>query len=230
MRVSDAVCSRRSVRGFLDRPVDVALVQQLVERAAWAASGGNLQPWHVDVVHGDAMARLKALMATRMTADAREPQDYDVYPPRLASPWRERRFEVGEMLYGAVGIARDNKLGRALWFARNYQFFGAPVGLFISLDRSMGPPQWADAGGLLATLMLLLVEAGLDSCPQECWAAFPRTIGDFLGLPESRILWTGMAIGYKDPAEPANRLMPTRAPADEWLRVHGEEVANGRAG
>jgi nitroreductase len=221
MQVSDAIAYRRSVRGFLDTPVDVNIVRDCVARASWAASGGNLQPWHVDIIHGDAMAQLKSLMATKMTPDAREEADYAVYPPKLAAPWRDRRFELGEMLYDAVGIERDNKLGRALWFARNFQFFGAPVGLFISLDRSMGPPQWADAGSLLATIMLLLVEAGLDSCAQECWAAFPRTIGDFLGLPDSRILWTGMSIGYKNPDDPANTLMPKRAPDDEWLTLHG---------
>ncbi len=221
MQVSDAIAYRRSVRGFLDRPVDVELVQTIVAQASWAASGGNLQPWHVDIVHGDAMARLKAIMATKMTPEAREAPDYAVYPPKLAAPWRDRRFELGEMLYDAVGIERDNTLGRAMWFSRNFQFFGAPVGLFISLDRAMGPPQWADAGSLLANIMLLLVEAGLDSCPQECWAAFPRTIGEFLALPDDRILWTGMSIGYKDPNDPANTLMPKRAPASEWMTLHG---------
>jgi nitroreductase len=221
MNVSDAVAYRRSVRGFLDKPVDVDAVRGIVEQASWAASGGNLQPWHVDIVHGESMVRLKSIMATKMTLEAREAADYPVYPSPLAAPWRDRRFELGEMLYDAVGIERENKLGRALWFSRNFQFFDAPVGLFISLDRSMGPPQWADAGSLLATIMLLLVEAGLDSCPQECWAAFPRTIGDFLRLPDNRILWTGMAIGYKNPDDPANRLKPKRAPADEWLTLHG---------
>ena len=222
MNVADAVAYRRSVRGFLDKPVDVDQVQAIVAQASWAASGGNLQPWHVDIVHGDAMARLKAIMATKMMPEAREAADYAVYPPQFAAPWRDRRFELGEMLYDAVGIERDNKLGRAMWFSRNFQFFGAPVGLFISLDRTMGPPQWADAGSLLATIMLLLVEAGLDSCPQECWAAFPRTMGDFLALPDDRILWTGMSIGYKDPDDPANSLMPKRAPVDDWVTLHGE--------
>jgi nitroreductase len=84
----------------------------------------------------------------------------------------------------------------------------------------MGPPQWSDAGMMLQNIMLLLCEAGLDSCPQECWAVYPQTIRDFLGTPENRILWTGMAIGYKDAGDPANALIPNRAPADEWLSLH----------
>jgi nitroreductase len=220
MNVSDAVAYRRSVRGFLDTPVDLALVRDIIERAARAATGGNVQPWHVDLVHGDSMDRLKAIMAEKIAARQPETPEYNIYPPSLKAPYEDRRFEVGEMLYGALAIPREDKRARAIWFSRNFQFFGAPVGLFLSLDRQMGPPQWGDAGMLLQNIMLLLCEAGMDSCPQECWAIYPKTIGAFLGLPEDRILWTGMAIGYKDAAEPANALMPTRAPAGEWLVEH----------
>jgi nitroreductase len=221
MNVSEAVAYRRSVRGFLDKPVDVALVRDIVERASWAASGGNVQPWHVDIVHGDSMARLKAIMAEKIAARESETPEYPIYPAGLTEPWESRRFEVGEMLYGALAIPREDRKARAIWFSRNFQFFGAPMGLFLSLDRQMGLPQWGDAGALLNSIMLLLCEAGLDSCPQECWAVYPKTIGGFLGLPDNRILWTGMSIGYKDASDPANSLKPKRAPADEWLSVHG---------
>jgi len=221
MNVSEAVAYRRSVRGFLDKPVDIALVKDIVERAARAATGGNLQPWHVDLVHGDSMKRLKAIMAEKIAARESEQQEYDIYPRELSAPYTERRFEVGEMLYGAIGIAREDRKGRAIWFARNFQFFNAPVGLFLTIDRQMGPPQWGDCGMMLENICLLLCEAGLDSCPQECWAVYPKTIGSFLGTPENRILWTGMSIGYKDPDDPANSLVPPRAPSSEWLTLHG---------
>lgn len=221
MNVTDAVAYRRSVRGFLDKPVDIALVTDIVARAARAATGGNLQPWHIDLVHGDAMARLKAIMAEKIAARQSEAPEYNIYPPALTNPYEARRFEVGEMLYGAIGIEREDRKGRAIWFSRNFQFFGAPVGLFLTLDRQMGPPQWGDAGMILQNIMLLLCEAGLDSCAQECWAVYPQTIGAFLGTPANRILWTGMSIGYKDPDDPANQLMPTRAPTNEWLTHHG---------
>ena len=221
MNVSEAVAYRRSVRGFLDKPVDIALVKDIVERAARAATGGNLQPWHIDLVHGDSMKRLKAIMAEKIAARESEQQEYDIYPRELSSPYADRRFEVGEMLYGAIGIAREDRKGRAIWFARNFQFFNAPVGLFLTIDRQMGPPQWGDCGMMLENICLLLCEAGLDSCPQECWAVYPKTIGAFLGTPENRILWTGMSIGYKDPDDPANSLVPTRAASSEWLTLYG---------
>ena len=136
MNVSEAIDYRRSVRGFLDKPVDVAAVKDIVVRASRAASGGNLQPWHVDIVSGDSMAKLKAIMAEKLAAGGQmEQTEYNVYPPELKDPYAARRAEVGEMLYGAIGIPREDKMGRAKWFFNNFQFFGAPVGLFVSLDR-----------------------------------------------------------------------------------------------
>jgi nitroreductase len=221
MNVSEAVAYRRSVRGFLDKPVDLALVKDIVERSARAATGGNVQPWHVDLVHGTSMEKLKAIMRGKMAeGPPKEATEYPIYPPELKKPYTDRRFEVGQMLYEAIGIPREDKMGRAMWFSRNFQFFNAPVGLFLSLDRQMGPPQWGDAGMMLQNICLLLCEAGLDSCPQECWAVYPKTIGGFLGLPDDRILWTGLSIGFKDSADPANSLMPNRAPLNEWLVEH----------
>lgn len=221
MNVSEAVAYRRSVRGFLDKPIDIAAVRTILEKASRAATGGNLQPWHVDLVHGEAMARLKEIMRGKMAeGPSKETVQYDIYPRGLKAPYKDRRFEVGETLYGAIGIPREDKISRMMWFARNFQFFNAPVALFLSLDRQMGPPQWGDAGMFLQNVALLLCEAGLDSCPQECWAIYPETIGAFLDYPEDRILWTGMAIGYKDTADPANAAMPTRAHASEWLVEH----------
>jgi nitroreductase len=221
MNVSQAVAYRRSVRGFLDKPVDIGLVRDIIVRSARAATGGNVQPWHIDLVHGEAMAKLKGIMAEKIAARESETPQYPIYPAGLKQPYEGRRFEVGEMLYGALNIPREDRKARAIWFSRNFQFFGAPVGLFMSFDRQMGLPQWGDGGMMLQNIMLLLCEAGLDSCPQECWAIYPETIGKFLGLPEDRILWTGMAIGFKDTNDPANALVPNRAPSDEWLIEHG---------
>ena len=222
MNVSEAVAYRRSVRGFTDQAVDVALVKDIVERSARAATGGNVQPWHIDLVHGASMEKLKTLMRAKMAeGPPTETHEYNIYPPELKAPYSDRRFEVGQMLYEAIAIPREDKMGRAMWFSRNFQFFNAPVALFLTLDRQMGPPQWGDAGMMLQNITLLLCEAGLDSCPQECWAVYPKTIGSFLALPDDRILWTGMAIGYKDAEDPANSLIPTRAPASEWMIEHG---------
>jgi nitroreductase len=223
MNVSEAIASRRSVRGFLDKPVDPAVIRRVVEAAARAPSGGNLQPWHIDVVSGAKLDELKSIMRTRLAeAPGGEPTEYDIYPKVLPSPYKDYRFAVGEELYRALGIPREDKMQRLMWFARNFQFFGAPVALFCSVAKTMGPPQWSDLGMYLQSLMLLLREEGLDSCPQECWAIYPETIRKFIGIPEDRMLFTGMAIGFADPADKANAARAARAPLADWATFHND--------
>ena len=221
MNVTEAVLGRRSVRGFLDRPVDPDVIRRVVEKASWAPSGGNLQPWHIDVVAGAPLAELKQIMFGKLMGGQTETPEYDIYPRELPDPYNRYRFEVGEELYSRLGIPREDKAARRMWFARNFQFFGAPVALFCTVRRTMGPPQWSDLGMYLQTLMLLLREEGLDSCPQECWAVYPETIRGFLGTPAERMLFTGMAIGYKDEADPANAVRPARAPLADFASFRG---------
>ena len=220
--VHQAVASRLSVRAFLPMPIGGDVIRRVLGRAARAPSGGNLQPWHIDVLAGDALAAFKTRMQQRLTAEAPpEPAEYAIYPEALASPWRERRFAVGEAMYARLGIPRDDKAARQRWFANNFGFFGAPMGLFCSVDRRMGPPQWSDLGMYLQTVMLLLREEGLDSCPQECWALYPSAVRETLQLPPERMLFCGMAIGYRDPAHPVNALVSERAPLEESVRFFG---------
>ena len=220
MNVTEAVAARRSVRGFLKKPVDGAILKAIVTKAARAATGGNLQPWHVDLVKGESLATLKAVMMAKLMSGEAEEHAYAIYPPSLTAPYRDRRFAVGEAMYGHIGIPREDKAARRMWFARNFQFFGAPAALFCTVDRQMGPPQWADLGMYLQNVMLLAVEAGLATCAQECWAVYPETITGFLGTPVERMLFCGMAIGYEDEEEPANRLRSARAAEEEWLTLH----------
>lgn len=221
MTVDEAVETRRSVRAFLPDPVDLDLLRDLIAKATRAASGGNLQPWHLHVVAGDAMVRFRARMAERLReAPQGDGTEYPIYPEGLGEPYKARRFAIGEAMYARLGIPREDRAARLGWFARNYDFFGAPVGLFCFVDRTHGPPQWSDCGMLLATLMLLLREHGLDSCAQEAWAVHYRTVGDFLGEGPERMLFTGMAIGRRDPEAAVNLFDVPRAPVDEIVRFH----------
>ena len=221
MEVGEAIAVRHSVRGFLDTPVPPALLHDIVVKAARAATGGNLQPWHVDLLAGTPLARLKDAMLHKLMSGQPEQPAYAIYPEKLGAPYRDRRHAVREAMYGEIGIAREDKAARRLWFARNFQFFGAPAALFCSVDRQMGPPQWADLGMYLQNVMLLAVAEGLATCAQECWAMYPDAVGAAIELPPERMLFCGMAIGYEDPAEPVNRLRSARADVGEWLTVRG---------
>ncbi|OYY71172.1 nitroreductase [Sphingomonas sp. 28-63-12] len=221
MNVTQAVAARRSVRGFLDTPVEPVLLERLAHQAARAPSGGNLQPWHIDILTGESLAQLKAIIAEKQAAGMMEAAAYDIYPRELTTPYKDRRFQVGMALYAAMGIERSDADARNREFRRNFQFFGAPAALFCTVDRRMGPPQWSDLGMYLQSFMLLAVEAGLATCAQECWAMYPDTVSGFLGTPAARMLFCGMAIGYADESIPANRLRADRAPAGEWLTLRG---------
>lgn len=222
MDVSEAVASRRSVRAFLNDPIDGQLVRELLLKAARAPSGGNLQPW---IVHALTGARLGELLDL-IEAQGPDPEPgYDVYPAGLSEPYRSRRFEVGEALYATISVPREDRPGRLTQFARNARLFGAPVGVFVFIDRQMGPPQWSDLGMFIQTFLLLATERGLATCPQEYWALHAATIERFFGGAPDQRLFCGIALGHGDDAAPINQLRTQRAPADQWCTLHGFEPA-----
>ncbi len=216
MNVTEAVRSRSSIRGFLDKAVDVDTLRRLLETASRAPSGGNVQPWRVFLLQGDAMARFRTFLAAR---SGREQPAYEIYPEGLKEPYRSSRFKVGEDMYALLGIPREDKSARFSWIARNFDFFGAPAGFFCFVDRQMGPPQWSDLGMFLQTFMLLARESGLDTCPQEAWAMRPDSVAEFVGAGEELMLFCGMAIGYRDPDAAVNQLVSDREPLEVWLKV-----------
>jgi nitroreductase len=222
VNVEDAVVARRSVRGFRGDPVDRAVLERVLTLACRAPSGGNLQPWRVYALTGEPLATLKQRMAERLQSpDGQDERRYEIYPPKLMSPYRERRFDSGEQLYAALRIPRHDKAARRQWFERNFELFGAPVGLFCYIHQRMGRAQWADLGMYLQSVMLLLQEQGLDSCPQEAWSVYHQTVAEVIKPPEDYLLFCGMAIGVKDEAEPANSIRIERAPHEEVVDLRG---------
>lgn len=219
MKVSEALDTRLSVRAYQDRPVPEETVREILLRASRAPSGGNLQPWRVIVLMGAARQRLVDAVAEKMMkTPSGEGTEYNIYPPKLKEPYRTRRFRVGEMMYEKLGIPRENKPARLLQFARNYRFFDAPVGLLFSIDRTMQEGQWADLGMFMQSIMLLAREYGLDTCPQEAWAVWHKTIEEMFEIPAEEMFFCGMALGYRDAEAPVNGLRSERAPLEEFAR------------
>ncbi len=218
MNVTEAVARRVSIRAFKPDPVPQALVREILRAASHAPSGGNLQPWRVYVMTGEPLIALKEQVAANPNGELPE---YAVYPPNLWEPLRTRRYECGEALYATIGIPRTEKPARLRQFARNGQFYGAPVGLFFCIDRGVGPPQWSDIGMLMQTVMLLATERGLSTCAQEYWAAYPRTVTKAINMRDNYMLFSGMALGYADEDTPINTLRTSRAPLNEWCTMIG---------
>ncbi|MEZ5379896.1 MAG: nitroreductase [Acidimicrobiales bacterium] len=217
MDVTTAVNTRASIRSFLPTPVADEQIADLLRTASRAPSGGNVQPWRIYVVNGDATKRL----VERVAAAEPEKPLYDVYPANLWEPYRTNRYSLGEAMYETMQIGRDDKAARYAHLARNYEFFGAPAAIFCFLDTKMGPPQWSDAGMFLQTFMLLATEAGLDTCAQEAWANWPQTVKDFVGAPDDEMLFCAVAIGHADHDAPVNSLRSERMPIEEFVTFVG---------
>ncbi|NNE94714.1 MAG: nitroreductase [Acidimicrobiales bacterium] len=212
MDVRETIERRMSVRAYLPTGVPDGLIRELLTMASRAPSGGNVQPWKVYVVNGSSRDEIVKLARER----GPEEPEYPIYPERLWEPYRTNRFKLGEAMYATMGIPREDKEARFRWFARNQEFFGASAGLFCFVDRGMNKPQWSDLGMFLQTFMLLAVDAGLDTCAQESWSLYPRTVSEFCNAPEELMLFCGMAIGYRDDNHPVNTLRSERVPVDEF--------------
>ena len=216
MNVTEAVTSRRSIRQFLDKPVDKAVLESVLKTAQRSPSGGNTQPWNAVIVGGDELTRITAaIKAKAATAPMGENMEYAIYPKNLDGRYEEQRRSVGREMFNSIGLERGDSAGRIAQMARNWDSFDAPVQLFTYTRKYMGPPQWSDMGMWLQTVMLLLREAGLDSCSQEIWAMYGTHMRELLGISDDHIFFCGMAIGYRDPDAPINNFDVSRVPISD---------------
>ena len=217
--VIEAVVNRRSIRRFLPTPVAEAIVRAILAGAARAPSGTNSQPWHVHAVTGATRERLSR--AVLVAAEAGDRSDEYAYAPSpLMEPYLSRRRAVGYALYKLYGIDRSDYARRKQAMLRNFEFFGAPVGLFFTMERSLLHGSWLDCGMFIQNVMILARAYGLETCPQQAWCEYGLVVHDQLGIPDTHILLSGMAIGFADPDAPENTLMSERVPMDQFAEFH----------
>ena len=219
--VDAAITSRRSIRAFLDTPVEKEEVARILDVAARAPSGTNTQPWKVHVLMGKARQRLSSAIQA-VNADPEQARQhseaYPYYPREWVAPYIERRRKVGWDLYSLLGLTRDNKAGMAAQHARNYALFDAPVGLIFTIDRIMEQGSWLDYGMFLQNIMVAARARGLDTCPQAAFTQYHRIIAAQLNLPPTEMVVCGMALGWADPAKIENSLVTERAPSSDFAR------------
>ncbi len=211
--VDAAIATRHSLRAFLPTPVPRETIEHLLALAARAPSGTKTQPWKVYVLTGAVKAELSRKLVAAYddpVERARHTEEYAYYPTEWRSPFIERRRKVGWDLYGLLGIAKTDKDRMHAQHRRNYEFFGAPVGLMFTIDRVMRQGSWLDYGMFLQTLMVAARGHGLDTCPQAAFTPFHALIGEHLGLPPNEQLVCGMSLGYADMDAVENRLVTER--------------------
>ena len=212
---------RRSVRAFLPDAVGDDLLHRLLQSARQAPSGANLQPGSFIHVRGLARERLSAELVAAFRAGQQEVEDYAYFPKPMPSLLRRRQVAAARALYGALGIAREDRSARDGQFERNFRFFDAPVALLITIDRDFGSGGYMDLGMAIYGLMLAAEAEGLSTCAIGAMATYPGLIRRALGLDEKETLVCGMAIGYADAAAPVNATRTTRCALDEYFRVIG---------
>ena len=215
MNVAEAVAERRTIRGFLKKPVPQELIHEIFEKAQQAPSNCNTQPWRVVVVSGERRAHLeKALMAALVSGakpnPAFKPGDQD-----LGDIYKARQIDCAVRYYGVMDVGRDDRDARNALMAKNWQFFGAPHVAFLCMDLDMGPVNAIDVGIYLQTLMLLMTEDELGSCPQGALAYFPEPVKEIAGIPEGTGIVCGLSFGYIDEDAKINTARMPRAPLEE---------------
>jgi nitroreductase len=219
MDVAAAMHARKSVRGFLDKPVPRELIERIFTDAQRAPSWCNIQPWRVWVTAGDVHRQFTERMTAAAKAGMMTP-DFP-WPGVYPEPYNTHRKDCGKALYSAMGIARDDGEGRQRAWMANYAAFGAPHAAVVAMDRRWAVYAAIDVGCWLQSVLLLCVEAGLATCPQAALATYPQVAREVLGIPADFGVLFGIAIGYEDGAAPANTCRTTRSPLAENVKFLG---------
>ena len=221
--VDDAITTRQSVRAFLPTPVDRATVERLLELASRSASGSNIQPWRVRVIAGAIKDRLTEAIFDAVDRDGFEPyqREWNYYPVNWREPFLARRRKIGWDMYSLLGVAKGDFEGTQRARMRNYEFFGAPVGMIFTLDEDLEIGSWLDLGIYLGTLMVAARGHGLHTCPQAAFADFHKIIRPLLNIPDKEVIICGMALGHVDPDAPINQLVTARAPLGDFASFEG---------
>ncbi|HTB03938.1 MAG TPA: nitroreductase [Bradyrhizobium sp.] len=221
--VDDAIRSRQSVRAFLPTPIARSTVEELLTVASRSASGSNIQPWRIRVIAGETKNRLTAAILGAVARDGFEPyqREWNYYPVNWREPFLGRRRKIGWDMYSLLGVAKGDFEGTQAARLRNYEFFGAPVGMIFTLDEDLEIGSWLDLGIFLDAVMIAARGRGLHTCPQAAFADFHRIIRSQLNIPENQIIVCGMALGHIDPDAPVNALVTERAPISDFATFEG---------
>ncbi len=217
--VDAAILNRKSVRAFLPDPVPRQEVRKILEVASRAPSGTNTQPWKVYVVGKPKIEEIyQKIKNSGIRPERAVWDDYQYYPKKFVEPYLSRRRTLGANLYALLGIEKRDVKRMREQFDRNFKFFDAPVGLFVTIDRRLEVGSWLDLGMFVQNILIAAHSRGIASCPQAAFAPYHKQIRPLVGMPEEEILVCGIALGYEDTNKPVNNLFTDRAPLCAWVK------------
>ena len=218
MNIKEAIEKRFSVRAFTKEVPDIETIKAILKTAGTAPSGGNIQPWKVYVLTENAKNELSKKTLYNFDNGVQEDIEYDIYPKPLADEYKKRRYECGADMYNALAIGKDDLDSRFKQIRENYNFFGAPLGMIITIDKSFGKNGWGHVGMFLENLWLSAIDYGLGICLQESWSIYPKTVKEVTKHPDNEIVWCGVAIGYEDSSDPINQYRTKREDLDSFVK------------
>ena len=219
--VEETLFGRRSVRAYRGTPVPRPDIERICRAARAAPSGANLQPGAFHVLTGEALAGLSRALLAAIDAGVPVAREYSYFPDPMPQELKSRQRAEGYALYAALGISRRDLDGRRAQFDRNYRFFGAPVGIVVTIDRRMGAGCFMDLGMALMAFQLAAESLGYATTGIGALANYGPVAHAHLDLPEDEMVVCGLALGRPDHADPVNGFRTERAPLDAYTRFYG---------
>lgn len=219
--VDGVLRSRRSQRAYTSEPVSRERLAELLAVAASAPSNSNTQPWQIHAVAGATKAALSAALRGAFHEGALPPSAH--FPDPLPAEFAQRQQDFGARYYQSLGIDVADLAGRAQQTARNFDFFGAPVGLIFTIDRRLAPHSWLDLGLLVQNVMIAATARGLGTCAQVSFARFHPVIAQHLPLGEHEITVCGMSLGHPRQDAAVNLFAMPRRTVQQFVRFNGFE-------
>ena len=217
MNLKDIIKSRYSVRSFTKKNVDIEIIKEILQISKCAPSGGNIQPWKVYVVTGNAKEKLIERALSNYDNGVQEKIEYEIYPNPLDEEYRKRRSECAKDMYAALSIEQDDIESRLTQIRENFKFFGAPVGMIITIDKAFAVNGWGHVGMFIQNICLSAIDNDMGTCLQESWSIYPETVKDVLSIPDNEVVWCGIALGYPNLEHPINNYRTSRESIDKFV-------------
>ena len=217
MNLKDIIKSRYSVRSFTKKNVDIEIIKEMLQISKCAPSGGNIQPWKVYVVTGNTKERLIERALSNYDNGVQEKIEYEIYPNPLDEEYKKRRSECAKDMYAALSIEQDDIESRLTQIRENFKFFGAPVGMIITIDKAFAVNGWGHVGMFIQNICLSAIDNDMGTCLQESWSIYPETVKDVLNIPDNEVVWCGIALGYPNLEHPINNYRTSRESIDKFV-------------
>jgi len=217
MTVSESILKRKSVRAFLDKPVDKEILYKLFDIARFAPSGHNVQPWEIIVLTGQSKKKLSDALVEAVKSGVERQYDYIYEAKDMPQYLKDRRKACNNRVFEFKNIDPKDKAALQEHILQNFLFFNAPVELLLLREKNLGENTFIDIGIMAQTIMLLALEFGLATCPKTSIAAYAPIIRKTLNIPDSKMIIMGISLGYPDNEAYINKLTMDRIPVEEFV-------------